>query len=108
MTERFGIEPCINFQEHTVLMNNIVQSWSHIKNFACLVTKYYVYRQRCLKKTVTFEGFKLYCDRIQHMEKYYAIKNQKLHRHFKKWKIDNFDNESLNNYIMQYADALDN
>ena len=103
-------EPSINFQMDTLLVSKFDQPWSSCKNFTCLVVKYYIYRQRCLHQQIAFQGFKNYLRNIEAMEKFYAVKNGKLHLHLKKYnpklRCENSENSNINEYIAQYINAL--
>ena len=69
----------------TVIMNRIVKKAGHVVNFICLITKQYIYRQRCLKEEINFQGLKSTVRKIESIEKYIATKNQKLDKHNRKW-----------------------
>ena len=99
---KFGLAPVIKFQVATVLFNKIVSSWSHIKNLICLLTKYYIYRQHCLELNVDFNDLVSYILRVENIEKYYATVNHKLHKHLRKWKIPQIDNQNIDDYIAEY------
>ena len=77
-------EPTVPTYEN-VIRNNVSQETS--VNFLCLVVKQYVYRCRCQKRTVTRAGVvkELYAARA--IEKYYAIKENRL-RKFNKQKME--------------------
>ena len=60
MSKRFGENPPIHFQVETVLFNKLVPEWGLVKNFICLLVKYYVYRQRCLKEAISFSSLQQY------------------------------------------------
>ena len=73
----------------------------------CLITKHYVYRQRCQGKEILFPELKRYILSIETMEKYIAIKNQKLNLHLKKWRQRNVINnrESVDEFCQRYLTA---
>ena len=76
----------INFNSQNVIFNSLVEDDAeHVKNFICLVTKQFIYRQRCLHKTLNFKELKAYVLNIKSMEKYIAIKNNRISKHVKKW-----------------------
>ena len=68
LNKRFGVNPAINFQVDTVIFNRLVPAWNHVKNFMCLLMKYHIYRQRCLKKAATFIGYQNYAKSIENIE----------------------------------------
>ena len=51
----------------------------------CIVVKQYVYRQRCLKKRLSPVEFSRYFFNFKNVEKYYAIKQNKLAKYMRKW-----------------------
>ena len=61
------------------------QSQNNICNFLCLVTKQYIYRQRCFNSNLSFNELKRYIYQLKNIEKYIAIKNSKLPVFCKKW-----------------------
>ena len=71
-------EDKICFGKDTVIANKIIQNPSHIKNFICLLTKFYVYRQRCFRKTLNFHELRGLIYNTQNIEKYIAIKMKRL------------------------------
>ena len=87
MSDHFGVEPQIDFQVDNVLFNRVVPVWSNIKNFVCLVVKYYIYRQRCLGQAASYQGVIRYIGFIQKLEFFYATRSNKLHIHRKKWHL---------------------
>ena len=107
MDQKFGEEPRINFQQDTVIFHKLTPSWNSVKNFVCLLAKYYIYRQRCLGSNVVFEQFVKYCESFENIEKYYATKNGKLHKHLRKCKSKTLHgDDELNDFIQQYVDSM--
>ena len=74
----------INFGVDTVISNRLIDNPGNVVNFICLIFKQYLYQKRCLKQTPNFNEFvnKVYF--IKNVEKYIAIKNDKLSKHIKK------------------------
>ena len=68
-----------------VIANRLIEGPSNVKNFICLLLKQFVYKQHCLKKEILFSHFKAYVYQIKNMEKYIAIKNNKLKKYCKEW-----------------------
>ena len=68
----------------TIIFNQVV-SERHVVNFICLVTKQFIYRQRCLKQDLHFPILKGYLGQIENIEKYIATKNSNLTKHNRKW-----------------------
>ena len=71
-----------------VILNCIVEDARSVKNFICLMLKQYIYRQRCLQKAPTYQEFISITEKVRNVEKYIAIKNNKLSKHCMKWNCD--------------------
>ena len=82
-----------------IIMNNVVDFKCSIVNFIVLIFKQYIYSQRCLKKELKWQELKGKIKTIERVERYIAVKNNKVHLHAKKWgrKIS-----SLNEFISEY------
>ena len=72
----------ISFTPQNILFNNLKHN---VCNTLCLLLKHYVYRQRCTGKPICRTDYRHYCNRIENMEKFIAIKNGHLSKHNKKW-----------------------
>ena len=75
-----------NFTPTGVILNQIVQPKTNITNFVCLITKQFIYRQRCQKGALHFPILKGLIRKIENIEKYIAIKNNRISYHVKKWR----------------------
>ena len=93
----------LNTSTEARLYNMIVDKRrSHIGNLICLLAKQYIYVQRCFRTSLSFSDF---CNRLRHienMEKYIAIKNNKLDVHIIKWSVPN-ENVNLEQYSIDYV-----
>ena len=67
--QRFAIQTVI-FTAKNVMLNRIIPCKSSIGNFICLVTKQFIYKQRCLKKPAYFPLLKWEIEKIEKIEKY--------------------------------------
>ena len=74
----------ISLSTSNILLNRISDR-IHPVNFLCLVTKQYIYRQRCLKQDLNINELLSIFNSIENMEKYIAVKNNNLVKHSKKW-----------------------
>ena len=81
---KYSTEP-INFGMDTVICNLLREEPWHIKNFICLVTKQYIYRQRCQKETLSIEQLITLIVDIKRFEKMRALETNNLLKHCKKW-----------------------
>ena len=73
-------------QAKDIIMNTIATPRRHIANFVCLIAKQFIYRQRCLKSSLSLQAFREQLNHVENIEKYIAIKNGKERIHYKKWK----------------------
>ena len=48
----------INSETDTMISNKLVKSVGDVKNFICLAVKQYIYKQRCLKKSLNVHKLK--------------------------------------------------
>ena len=98
----------IKFEPKTVIMNQLVKGRKNIVNFICLLTKQFIYRQRCGQKEIRFypllEHFKL----IERTEKYIAVKNKKVKQHEYKWGMKSRDmgGQTAQNFVQEYVDQM--
>ena len=76
----------IHFDVDIVLFNRIIyKPLGHVKNCICLLAKFYIYKQRCVKKQIKFNEFVAMLRMVQSCEKYFAISKNTLHKHERKW-----------------------
>ena len=68
-----------------IILNELVQKKGHVVNFLCLVTKQFIYSQRCLKRSLNFPALKALYRHIRNVEKFIAVKNNRVAIHAKKW-----------------------
>ena len=78
--------PDLCIDTESIIFNSISKvSNANICNFLCLVTKQFIYHQRCLDKLPIFADLKSHIYQIQNVEKYIAKKNDNLSVYMKKW-----------------------
>ena len=82
-----------NFNKENVLLNNVIDNICHVVNFLCLILKQYIYRKRCLNQKLCAPELIRTIYSVRNMEKYIAIKNNKLGKHCKKWCLPVQDEE---------------
>ena len=88
-----------------IVLNTVYSKPSHIGNFICLLTKQFIYKQRCLKGTLYFPILKSMILLTQNIEKYIAIKNDRMQKHVAKWMPEKFaftTQENIEDYINKY------
>ncbi len=69
-----------------ILLGRVATKALHCVNTIVLVTIQYIYASRCLKAIPNFNQLKAKILDMHNIEKYIAIKNDKLKKHEKKWK----------------------
>ena len=76
----------ITFDIEAVICNKFISQpvW-HIKNLICLITKQYIYKQKCANVKLSHKQCQAYVRTIENNEKYYAIKRDLLKKHNRKW-----------------------
>ena len=77
----------LEFSLNAVLSNEVTSKPDKVANFICLVTKNYMYTQRCLGKKYNKIELEELIFRYQRYEAFYAKKNNMLAKHNKKWNI---------------------
>ena len=95
----------IFISENNVILNTMVKKRKHVINLMCLITKQYIYRQRCLGKVLSFPELRACIEHIQKIERYIAIKNGKLQVHLQKWEQPKHvfnQGETLSQYVINH------
>ena len=105
LQEAFRIED-ISLGPQQIIFNEIVSKKYHVANFVCLITKQYVYRARCLGEELHFPTLKAIIKRIENIEKFIAVKNNKVGHHQAKWCCEIQQVVDLNYYIDAYIQDL--
>ena len=75
----------IDFSPKNVITNQIITQTTHVKNAMCLFIKQFIYKQRCQKAELCIKECERYIRSIENNEKYYAVKNNRLSKHLRKW-----------------------
>ena len=106
---RFNIESVISVEN--IILNNIARN-SRVVNLICLLTKKFIYTQKCLKSDLNFAKLKGIIEYTERIEKCIAMKDNKMPVHIRKWKgiVDGTGNcnidPSLNEYVELYLNDL--
>ena len=79
-----------------------------MSNFLCVVQNQFIYRQRCFKNPLNVFAFKNHVYELKNSEKYYAVKNNKMKAHCRKWNPEtrsaiDFD---VTKFINDYIDEM--
>ena len=89
----------IHFSVDTVFFNKFISSAGHIKNAICLITKFFIYQQKCLGNELRPKVCEQYIRTIESYERYYAIKQNRLHKHLRKWYPETAKTQQVENEI---------
>ena len=92
----------LNMNNTNIILNEIYPKKNHVVNFLCLITKQYIYRQKCLGKALSFPGLKSIYRNTECIEKYIAVKNQRLAVHNRKWGKGSQNEELLIDFVQRY------
>ena len=98
---KYNIQMIIN--PRTVILNRVAENVYHIANFICLVTKQYIYSQRCLKGVLSIHALKTKIRELESIEKYISLKNNTISKHIAKWEAPQLD---VSEYIDEYLDNI--
>ena len=99
----------IQLSMKNVILNSIAPKKYKVVNFLCLVTKQYIYRCRCQQKNLHMSLWRNHVKQVECIEKYIAVKNDKLGIHNRKWLIVQSDDASctsLQHYIADYIHEI--
>ena len=93
-----GVVPCITMKN--VILDEIANV--KIANFICMVTKRFIYVERCMGRQPLFRNLEYKIKNLRNVERYIAVKNSKLACHEKKWKMyDQNDSDFIVQYIAE-------
>ena len=84
-------EASIDQSRKCILLSKPVSTKGHVYNLISLIVKQYIYRQRCLNKSLCSQQIVHEIRKIQSIEKYIAISNNCLYKHEKKWRAMSFE-----------------
>ena len=105
----YTLDSCnITFGADRVIANKLIDNPANIKNILCLLLKQFIYRQRCLNNKLSFEHFKYYIFQTRNIEKYIAIKNNKVRAYSRKWRDCQTvaSDSNLNQYTNEYVQRM--
>ena len=77
----------IKCTEENVIKNSIHAKMTHVSNFVCLITKQYIYGQKCLNKHLVYKELEFKFRTIQNVEKYIAVQKGNSRKHEDKWNV---------------------
>ena len=87
-----------------ILFNTVAQRTDHVINLLVLITKQYIYRQKCLSKEILFNEVQREFVNVQRLEKYIAVKNDHFCKYAKKWCVLSKEKYVINS---SYNDGID-
>ena len=87
-----------------IIFDRVSEDPRSINNFICLICKQYIYRQRCLQKDLCASEFERLVFENKNIEKYYAVKNNKLKSFYNRWEKAMLCNSSTQTLLEQLTD----
>ena len=99
----------IQLTKENVIFNRIVPKPGHVSNFICLLVKQYIYATKCLGNPLSSKVLIAHIRKVENIEKYIAVKNERLHKHNMKWLIGNeipCTVQSNNCYVQEYIENV--
>ena len=92
----------LEVNDTNLIFSTLHANKQHVANFLCMLTKQYIYSQRCLKRDLSFHGLLAKIRQVENIEKYIAIKNGKFGQHQRKWCRE--ISTSVQDYVYQYLE----
>ena len=97
----------LSLEPFNIIKNRITPNQRHVVNFWCLITKQYIYSQRCLSGQIGIAGLKARIRSIEMTERFIASKNGRLSKHYAKWRArPDSGSMCVDNYAVAYISAL--
>ena len=99
----------ISLDLKSVLLNRLEQKKTSAINFICLITKQYIYKEKCINGALNFGALKTHISHIENVEKYIAKKNDRLAKHYFKWGVNQqpcMNVRDINNFVHAYVENL--
>ena len=72
------MSPIWDLSVKNVILDSVVQPRSHLMNFLCLMTKQFIYKQRCLKQELHFPIWLAHLRVIEKLRKVYCHKKREV------------------------------
>ena len=88
-----------------IVYDNVTHPRSNAANATTIVTKQYIYRQRCLKEELSCNQLKALLHKFRNTEKYIAIKNNKMSRFVIRWNAK--DSLGYDEYVAEYLTNIE-
>ena len=89
-----------------VITNTINSKPGDVTNFICLITKQYIYSQRCLQKQLTMWELEAKINLLERIERYGAYKSDKIKYHENKWMVSQQTMPHITDLVNQYVCEL--
>ena len=104
MRKDYGITD-IEITQVKIITNQIAKN--RLACLRCLMVKQYIYRQKCQRNNLSIHGFVQEVNKIRGIEKYIAIKNERITVHEKKWCLSTVNvDSSTGNFITDYVSNM--
>lgn len=103
----------LNWSTRNIMFNMVHPIANHVINFLILITKQYIYKQRCLTQKLNIEQLIYEIEMVQKIEYNLAFEGGRLAKHYNKWckiypkmEMQEYEIQSQNAYVNQYVQAM--
>ena len=79
----------VHLNVENVMFSNVESQRDSVINFLITVAKQYIYRQRCVKRTLKTTEISSIFNQCRNIEKYYYTKENLVRKFYQRWKISN-------------------
>ena len=109
LCEKFSLqETDLEVCDRSIIFNNVVQKGDSVVNLIVLLAKHYIYRQKWQKGNLNIKAFQRVVQQVENMEKYIAVKNERVNYHERKWRQINVDKgNNLEQYVQNYLTDIE-
>ena len=102
-----GLECPDELSYSSVVRNHWSEKHDSASNLICLITKQYIYRQRCLGKELKIQELTSSIYNVKNIEKYYAVKDFKLKKFYIRWNCP-FERMPDELSVVEYLEQMNN
>ena len=85
----------LNWEPINILFCRVHENPRKVQNMLCLITLQYIYRQRCIKKTLCVQELRCIIQQAKKIEKYIAIRDNSVRKYNLKWCQNESDNPAI-------------
>ena len=97
----------MHFDLENIMFNTVYRNRSNIVNLIILIAKQYIYATRCLQSNLNILVFKALVKQIRNVEKFNAMRNDKMDKFAFKWEgVTNNRENNSNDVVMEYLQEM--